>query len=123
MEFAYSDMTQSPSLFNGWVVAEEVNVGLGVGVSVIVGVNVTVRLSVGLCVAVGLTVGVSVGVKMTVGVADGRSVGVGVNVPGGAIKVDKSASRIRTPIRMGMPYFWSTAGSTGFFGSVGGSPV
>src|SRR5512134_2847481 len=106
MEFAYSDMTQSPSLFNGWVVAEEVNVGLGVGVSVIVGVNVTVGLTVGLCVAVGLTVGVSVKVNVASGVGEGEIVDLGVGETGGGIiKVDMSASSSNTPMPIGMPYF------------------
>lgn len=99
-------------------VGEEVKVGPGVDVSVIVGVNVTVGLSVGL--TVGLSVGVTVVVNVAGGVVEGEIVGVDVGGAGGMISVDMSASRINTPMRMGMPYFLRVGGRADFFGSTGG---
>ena len=64
--------------------------------------------------AVGLTVGVAVSVaKITTAVVGGRIEGVDVDVgvTGGVrIKVDMSASRIRTPMMMGMAYLRSISG-------------
>ena len=99
------ELTQKVNLLKGIRVGEEVNVGFGVDVSVIVGVSVTVELAVGLTVDVWVSV-----VEMTTAVADGRVEGVGVEVgdTGGVRKkVDRRASRIRTPMMMGIAYLRS----------------
>ena len=85
----------------------------------IVGVNVAVGLSVGLCVAVGLTVGRTVIVNVAGGVVEGEIVGVDVGGAGGTIKVAISASKIKPPRRIGMPYFLNVGGKADFFGSTG----
>ena len=109
-QFRFSETTQSPNRLNGRLVGEAVSVGLCVAVSVSVGETVTVALLVR--VEVGMTA-----------VDDGWSVGVdSAGVTGGLINVDRSASRNRTPIRIGTAYLRSRRGKVGD-GTTGISPV
>ena len=80
--------------------------GLVVDVRVIKGVNVAVAVELAVELALGTTVGVSgSGVKVTARVVGGRIEGVDVPGAGGVgTKVDMSASRIRTPMMMGIAY-------------------
>ena len=115
-------MTQKVSRFDEGVrVGDGLTVRLAVGVRVAVVVDdaVTVRLSVG------TTVGVSgSGVMVAAGVVGGRIEGVDVREAGtGENTIDRRASRIRTPIRIGTPYLRSVAGRKGFAVSMGRSPV
>ena len=95
---------------------------MGLFVDVSVGVDVEIAVTVKLLV--GTTVGVSgSGVKVNAGVVGGRMEGVDVPGTGGLeIKVDRNASRIRTPIMIGMAYLRSISGKPAT-GLVGGSPV
>jgi hypothetical protein len=103
------------------LVGEGVSVGLCVAVRVTVDETVTVALLVNVGVGVsGSAVGVEVGMT---GVGDGESVGVdSAGVTGGLINVDRSASRNRTPIRIGTAYLRSRRGKVGD-GTTGISPV
>ena len=120
-QVTYSETTQSPNRLNGRLVGEAVSVGLCVAVRVIVAEAVTVALLVNVGVAVSASA-VSEEVGM-IGVDDGGSVGVNsVGVTGGLINVDRSASRNRTPIRIGTAYLRSRRGKVGD-GTTGISPV
>ena len=86
--------------------------------------NVAVAVELAVELALGTTVGVSGSdVKVAARVVGGRIEGVDVGGTGGVrTKVDMIASRIRTPMVMGMAYLRSINGKV-VTGLVGGSPV
>lgn len=109
MEFAYSEMTHNPSRWNGRFVGEGVTVGSLVEVRLAVAERVTVTLGEGK----GDGVRVAAAVKVSVAGTDGLGVGgvdvgaPGVGAVGEGINVDKRASRIKIPMRIGMAYLRS----------------
>ena len=108
MVFAYSELTQKRSISKVGFVGDAVKVGFSVDVRVMEGVNAAVAVALAVELALGATVGVSgSGVKVTAGAVGERIRDVGVGVPeagGVEIKVDRKASRIRTPMPIGMAY-------------------